>query len=132
MPDLAKQPAPEVVRFQGQAVATCNHPSTTMTVDEIKAARLERINPGDFADSFALVCERFDKDLSDPLLKQFYETIGESMGASEFRAAYRDFWKTEMFFANVVPFFVKHAQKQRENIDLIGRGMSEVYKRGGS
>ncbi len=118
-------------RDDGLTVARCNHSSTQMTVAEIKAARAEAIPPDDFTDAIALICERFDREISESIARQFYSTLKQHMGAEEFAAAYNDFWTTEMFFANVIPFFVKHVQRQRENApDLISLGMAEAYRRG--
>lgn len=132
MPELKTIPQKnDLPRSDGLTVARCNHPSTDMAVAEIQAMRAAPIAEGDFADTFTLICERFDRNLSAPLLRQFHKTLSQNMGAEEFAAAYEDFWGTEMFFANVVPYFVNHAKRQRENgPDLIALGMAETYQRG--
>lgn len=120
------------VRFSaGACVAICNHPATTMSVDEIKAMRAQPIDKAAFSACIALYHDRFDKEPKQSLVRYYFSEYGTCMGHSEFLAAFRDLMTEDVFFAAGWSYIFKHVQRQRKNgPDLIALGMAEVYTRG--
>lgn len=131
MTDLERKTTQTLATEKGLTVAPCNRAGTRLKLETIKAMRAEKIDPDEFADAMALICERFDRELSAGLLRQYYAAINEVMGALEFQAAFKDFWGTKMFFADVCPYFINHVKQQRENgPDLGALAFAEATQRG--
>lgn len=121
----------QVAFSAGSCVALCNHPTTQMSAELIKAARVEPIDKAVFIDCLALYHERFDKEPKKSLLNYYFGEYTFRMGHSEFLAAFRDLMAADVFFAAGWAYVFEHVKKQRrDGPDLISLGMAEAYKRG--
>jgi len=104
----------DIRRYDDRMVAACNDPTVDMPSDEIFAMRRQPINQQTFATAFALLSERFDREISQPLYKYYYRLLSSEMGEAEFKAAVTDAMKATLYWQNVIPFLVKHVREQRE------------------
>lgn len=131
--------ASELTVFQGVGLAktsagvaaACNDPVNSMTVSEIEKARREPIDPQAFAVCMTLICSRYEKKSDKALFARFYQRLSVEMGHTEFLAAFYDLEGAEVFYAQVLPYLLKHVRNQRDNgPDLLHLSMAEVYARG--
>jgi len=110
--ELAKRDG--LLQVRGMSVAAYNAPDTPLSAAEIMLLRHEPINEANFKAAMVLFCERFNREISQPLMRYYYQLLGEEMGDAEFRAACRDAMKAELLWQNLVPFLLAHVRKQRE------------------
>jgi hypothetical protein len=116
-----------VVRWSGSYIARCNWNGSGMTSSQIQQARAQPIEREAYADAMTLWQERFDREMSAPLMQFNYELLASEMGQTEFVAAFRDAMATKMFFADLIPFLIEHVKKQRDDgPDLWALDFAEV------
>ncbi len=115
----------------GACVARCNHPTTTMSVDQVTAMRKQPIDKMAFTACMALYHDRFDKEPKKSLVTYYFNEFNACMGHTEFLAAFRDLMVADVFFAAGWAYISEHVKRQRKGgPDLMALGMAEAYKRG--
>jgi hypothetical protein len=112
--ELIKALTNSTIKLEGRTVAACNDPDTTMSAEQVEKMRRTQIDRPTFGDCMTLLMERYDREMSSPLIKFNYQLLSENMGHAEFMAAFLDLGKTECAWHNVVPYLIQHAERQRD------------------
>lgn len=113
--------------MSGTMVALCNDASSGLSVAQIESARAEDIPMEMFTAFIIVMQERFNRVAKDFYLEYLHQSFNESMGASEFYAAFMDAPKNEFNWQDIAPYVHGHVEEQRENgPDLFSRSVAEM------
>lgn len=70
-----------------------------------------------FKDGFALICERFGKVPSPPLVMAYYQSLNSRMDTAQFRAAAQRIFEENEFFPKPADFYAAHTVSKAEGLE---------------
>jgi hypothetical protein len=115
----------EFVKTDGGHVAPCNV-AGMHSYDEILLLRQEPIGVDAMTETLSLACYRFNAALNSALISYYAKILERECGKTEYLAAFEDFMRTKVFFADFLPWILNHVKEQRENgPDLINLSLQE-------